>query len=95
MAISASGPIGAIAASVFVFERSWPRNSPQPSQRLTWWRTGPEALRRPSAASASSSRTSPQVSWREWVASASDIRARTSSDLTAGMVVSIVSAISS
>ena len=37
-----------------MFERSWPRNSPQPSHRLTWWRTGPVALRRPSAASASS-----------------------------------------
>jgi hypothetical protein len=52
-------------------------------------------LRRPSAASASSSWTSPQVSWRDWVDSASDIRARTSSDLTAGTVVSIAEAISS
>ena len=50
----------------------------------TWRRTGPETLRRPSAASASSSRTSPQVSWRAWLASAREIRARTSSDLTRG-----------
>ena len=61
----------------------------------TWRRTGPETLRSPSAASASSSRTSPQVSWRAWVASASEIRARTSSDLTPGTVVSIAWAISS
>ena len=78
-----------------MFERNSPRKSAHISQRLTWWRTGPDALRSPSAASASSSRTSPQVSWREWVASASDIRARTSSDLTAGTVVSIVVAMSS
>ena len=47
------------------------------------------ALVRPSAASASSSWTSPQVSRRAWLDSARVIRARTRSDLTAGTVVSI------
>ncbi len=51
--------------------------------------------RSPSATSPSSSRTFSQVSWRAWEASASDTRARTSSDLTDGIVVSIASAICS
>ena len=48
----------------------------------------------PSAAAASSKRTSSQVSSLAWLASARVTRARTSSDLTAGTVVSSDVAIS-
>ena len=81
--------MGASAARALLSLRSWARNSVQGSQLRTCWRTGPDALRRPSAASARSSWTSPQVSRRDWLASASVIRARTRSDLTLGTVVSI------
>ena len=90
-----SRPAGASAAIALSLLRTWVRKSAHSSQSRTWRRTGPETLRSPSAASASSSRTSPQVSWRAWLASASEIRARTSSDLTEGTLVSIVEAISS
>ena len=83
------GPTGTSAASTLSLERSWERKSEHSSQSRTWRRTGPESLRSPSAASARSIRTSPQVSWRAWLASASEIRARTSSDLTEGTLVSI------
>jgi len=58
-------------------------------------RTAGEAERTPSAASPSSKRTSSQVSLRASAASARPMRARTSSDLTLGIVVSITSAICS
>ncbi len=90
-----SAPTGNSAAITFSLERTWERKSEHSSQSRTWRRTGPETLRRPSAASASSSRTSPQVSWRAWLASAREIRARTSKDLTEGTLVSIAAAISS
>ncbi len=51
--------------------------------------------RRPSATSPSSSRTCSHVIARASAASASDTRARTSSDLTDGTVVSIASEICS
>ena len=89
------GPTGNSAASIFSLERTWERKSAHSSHSRTWRRTGAETLRRPSAASESSTRTSPQVSRRAWLASASEIRARTSSDLTEGTVVSIAAAISS
>ena len=77
-------PTGKRAARAFSLERTWERKSAHSSHSRTWRRTGPETLRRPSAASESSTRTSPQVSRRAWLASASEIRARTSSDLTEG-----------
>ena len=83
---TSSGPAGKIAASALVSERSWVRNSRQASQALMWRRAGPSTLARPSAASASSSRTSSQVSWRAWLDSASAIRARTSRLFTPGTV---------
>ena len=43
-----------------------------PRSSRTWRRAGPPSLARPSAASASSSLTSSQVSWRAWLDSASD-----------------------
>ena len=89
------GPIGKSAARAFSLERTWERKSAHSSHSRTWRRTGAETLRRPSAASPSSIRTSPQVSRRAWLASAREIRARTSSDLTEGTVVSIAAAISS
>ena len=89
------GPIGMIIARTLESDFSCLRKAAQDSQSLTCRRTGPEALASPSAASASSTRTSPQVSILAWLASASEILARTRSDLTAGTVVSIASAISS
>ncbi len=91
----ASGPIGRIAASALRSLRSCLRKPAQPSQLRTWRRTGPVALVRPSAASARVTRTSSQLSVRDSLDSASVIRARTSSDLTAGIVVSMATAISS
>ncbi len=88
-------PAGKSAARTLSLERTWERKSEHSSHSRTWRRTGPVILRRPSAASASSSRTSPQVSRRAWLASASEILARTSSDLTEGTLVSIADAISS
>ncbi len=57
-----SGPAGKIAARALVSERSWVRKALQASQPLMWRRAGPSTLARPSAASASSIRTSSQVS---------------------------------
>ncbi len=90
-----SGPAGKIAASALVSERSWVRKARQASQLLMWRRAGPPTLASPSAASASSMRTSSQVSWRDWLDSASAIRARTRRLFTPGTVVSIALAISS
>ena len=90
-----SGPTGNSAARARVSLRSWLRNSLHPSHERTCWRTGPDTFLRPSAASASSSWTSPQVSRRALLDSASVIRARTRSDLMLGTVVPIAWAISS
>ena len=57
--------------------------------RAAWRRAGVLSLTRPSATSPSSRRTSSQLSLRASAASASAMRARTSSDLTDGTVVSI------
>ena len=73
--------------------RSSERKSRQRSHVFTWRRTGAELFASPSATCPSSSRTSAQVSMRASAASARFTRARTSSDFTLGMVVSIASAI--
>ncbi len=68
--------------------------APQRLQERRWRRTGALALgSRPSATSASSIRTCSQESNRASEASASERRARTSSDLMLGTVVSMASAI--
>ena len=88
-----TGPTGKTAASARLVSLSCLRNVEQRSHERRWRRTGGLVRRRPSATSPSSSRTSSQLSRRASAASASDTRARTSSDLTDGTVVSIASAI--
>lgn len=93
---NASGPNGSSAASALFVSRSWTRKVEQRSQVRRCRRTGALGRRlRPSATSPSSSRTWSQLNKRASAASASETRARTSSDLTLGTVVSIVSAICS
>ena len=89
------GPSGKIAASARLLARSCVRKLRQRSHSLTCRRTGAASDAIPSAAAPSSRRTSSQVSLRASAASARPIRARTSSDLTLGTVVSITSAICS
>ncbi len=92
---SSSGPTGKTAASALFVEPSCFLKVEQRSQPRRWRRTGGLMRRMPSDHSPSSSRTSSQVSLRDSAASASETRARTSSDLTEGTVVSIASAICS
>ncbi len=90
------GPIGSSAVSALLVSLSWTWKFEQRLQARRWRRTRAPGRRwSPSATSASSIRTSSQESMRASAASASDIRARTSSDLTLGTVVSIASAICS
>ena len=90
---TSSGPIGSSIASALLFCFSVAWKPLQRSHSRVWRRTGGESLVSPSATSASSIRTSSQEIWRAWAASARPPRARTSSDLTLGTVVSIASAI--
>jgi len=91
-----NGPTGSISASALLVARSSVRKVAQRSHERRWRRTGGVVRRRrPSAISPSSMRTSSQLSCRASAASASDTRARTSNDLTLGIVVSIASAICS
>ena len=90
-----SGPTGKSAASALLVSRSCLRNVAQRSQVRRWRRTGALVRVSPSATSPSSWRTSSHDSRRASEASASETRARTSSDLTEGTVVSIASAICS
>ena len=78
-----------------MFARSCLRNVAQRSHVRMWRRTGALVRVMPSATAPSSTRTSSQDSSRASAASASDTRARTSSDFTDGTVVSIASAICS
>jgi hypothetical protein len=75
--------------------RSSRRKTLQRSHVRKWRRTGADVRTKPSATWPSSSRTSSQVRSRASAASASDTRARTSSDFTLGTVVSIASEICS
>ncbi len=92
----AIGPTGSSAASARLVFLSSARKVVQRLQLRRWRRTRGLGRRwRPSAISASSMRTSSHESSRASAASASETRARTSSDYTEGTVVSIASAICS
>ena len=91
---SNSGATGMIAAKARLLARRAERKSVQRSQSRTWRRTGGVTRIRPSATCPSSRRTWSQLRRRASAASAKATRARTSSDLTLGIVVSIASAIS-
>ncbi len=92
---NSSGATGSSTASWRLVLRSCLRKLSQRSHWRTWRRPGALERRRPSATSPSSSRTVSHVIWRASAASASETRARTSSDLMEGTVASIASAICS